>query len=130
MFQEASKTFENTSTEQQQFADNLFRYLQIEYSSINLTESINQLDSVAIKKVLLQLLFEYGFLHNNNFNFNMVFEDIVEMFDFGKKTINEIKDTIQNIYKLRGVEGFSWFNPAIIEQDFFIDLEIEEFLDQ
>ncbi|WP_239700886.1 hypothetical protein [Mammaliicoccus sp. D-M17] len=130
LFQEASKTFENTSTEQQQFADNLFRYLQIEYSSINLTESINQLDSVAIKKVLLQLLLEYGFLHNNNFNFNMVFEDIVEMFDFGNKTINEIKDTIQNIYKLRGVEGFSWFNPAIIEQDFFIDLEIEEFLDQ
>lgn len=130
LFQEASKTFENTSTEQQQFADNLFRYLQIEYSSINLTESINQLDSVAIKKVLLQLLLEYGFLNNRTFNFNRTFEEIVEMFDFGNKTINEIKDTIQNIFQLRGVDGFSWFNPVILEHEFFIDLEIEEYLDQ
>src|SRR5699024_5229637 len=130
LFQEASKTFENTSTEQQQFADNLFRYLQIEYSSINLTESINQLDSVAIKKVLLQLLLEYGFLNNRTFNFNRTFEEIVEMFDFGNKTINQIKDTIQNIFQLRGVDGFSWFNPVILEHEFFIDLEIEEYLDQ
>ncbi|WP_210143361.1 hypothetical protein [Staphylococcus sp. GDY8P193P] len=130
LFQEASKTFENTSTEQQQFADNLFRYLQIEYSSINLTESINQLDSVAIKKVLLQLLLEYGFLNNNNFKVNKGFEEIVEMFDFGNKTINEIKDTIQNIYQLRGIEGFSWFNPVPKEHEYFIDLEIEEYLDQ
>ncbi len=130
LFQEASKTFENTSTEQQQFADNLFRYLQIEYSSINLTESINQLDSVAIKKVLLQLLLEYGFLNNNNFKVNNGFEEIVEMFDFGNKTINEIKDTIQNIYQLRGIEGFSWFNPVPKEHEYFIDLEIEEYLDQ
>lgn len=130
LFQEASKTFENTSTEQQKFADNLFRYLQIEYSSINLTESINQLDSVAIKKVLLQLLLEYGFLNNRTFNFNRTFEEIVEMFDFGNKTINQIKDTIQNIFQLRGVDGFSWFNPVILEHEFFIDLEIEEYLDQ
>lgn len=130
LFQEASKTFENTSTEQQQFADNLFRYLQIEYSSINLTESINQLDSVAIKKVLLQLLLEYGFLNNNNFKVNNGFEEIVKMFDFGNKTINEIKDTIQNIYQLRGIEGFSWFNPVPKEHEYFIDLEIEEYLDQ
>ncbi len=130
LFQEASKTFENTSTEQQQFADNLFRYLQIEYSSINITESINQLDSVAIKKVLLQLLLEYGFLNNNNFKVNNGFEEIVEMFDFGNKTINEIKDTIQNIYQLRGIEGFSWFNPVPKEHEYFIDLEIEEYLDQ
>lgn len=100
--QEASKTFEYTSAEQQQFADNLFRYLQIEYSSVNLSESINHLDSIATKKVLLQLLLEYGFLNNNNFNFNREFEDIVEMFDFANKTINQIKDTIQNIYQLRG----------------------------
>ncbi|HCT5275630.1 TPA: hypothetical protein OT054_002763, partial [Staphylococcus aureus] len=130
LFQEASKTFENTSTEQQQFADNLFRYLQIEYSSINLTESIYQLDSVAIKKILLQLLLEYGFLNNNNFKVNNGFEEIVEMFDFGNKTINEIKDTIQNIYQLRGIEGFSWFNPVPKEHEYFIDLEIEEYLDQ
>lgn len=108
----------------------MFRYLQIEYSSINLTESINQLDSVAIKKVLLQLLLEYGFLNNRTFNFNRTFEEIVEMFDFGNKTINQIKDTIQNIFQLRGVDGFSWFNPVILEHEFFIDLEIEEYLDQ
>lgn len=130
LLQEASKTFEFTSVEQQQFADNLFRYLQIEHSTLNLTDSINQLDSVAIKKVLLQLLLEYGFLNNRTFNFNRNFEEIVEMFDFGNKTINQIKDTIQNIFQLRGVDGFSWFNPFILEHDFFIDLEIEEYLDQ
>src|SRR5699024_5636321 len=125
LFQEASKNFENTSKEQQ-FADNLFRYLQIEYSSINLTESINQLDSVAIKKVLLQLLLEYGFLNNNNFKVNNGFEEIVEMFDFGNKTINEIKDTIQNIYKLRGIECFSWFNPVPKKHEKYIHLDIKE----
>lgn len=130
LLQEASKTFEFTSVEQQQFADNLFRYLQIEHSTLNLADSINQLDSVAIKKVLLQLLLEYGFLNNRTFNFNRNFEEIVEMFDFGNKTINQIKDTIQNIFQLRGVDGFSWFNPVILEHDFFIDLEIEEYLDQ
>lgn len=130
LLQEASKTFENTTIEQQQFADNLFRYLQLEHSTVNLPESINQLDSIAIKKVLLQLLLEYGFLNSNNFIFNSEFQEIVEMFDFGNRTINEIKDTIQNIYQLRGVEGFSWFNPAILEHEFFIDLEIEEYLEQ
>ncbi|MDT0672175.1 hypothetical protein [Staphylococcus chromogenes] len=130
LLQEASKTFELTSVEQQQFADNLFRYLQIEHSTLNLADSINQLDSVAIKKVLLQLLLEYGFLNNRTFNFNRNFEEIVEMFDFGDKTINQIKDTIKNIFQLRGVDGFSWFNPVILEHDFFIDLEIEEYLDQ
>ena len=130
LLQEASKTFELTSVEQQQFADNLFRYLQIEHSTLNLADSINQLDSVAIKKVLLQLLLEYGFLNNRTFNFNRNFEEIVEMFDFGNKTINQIKDTIQNIFQLRGVDGFSWFNPVILEHEFFIDLEIEESSDQ
>ncbi|WP_353463093.1 hypothetical protein PYH58_00520 [Mammaliicoccus sciuri] len=103
LLQEASKTFENTTVEQQQFADSLFRYLQLEHSTVNLSESINQLDSIAIKKVLLQLLLEYGFLNSNNFNFNSGFQEIVEMFDFGNRTINELKDTIQNIYQLRGV---------------------------
>ena len=130
LLQEASKTFENTTVEQQQFADSLFRYLQLEHSTVNLPESINQLDSIAIKKVLLQLLLEYGFLNNNNFNFNSGFQEIVEMFDFGNRTITEIRDTIQNIYLLRGVEGFSWFNPVILEHEFFIDLEIEEYLEQ
>src|SRR5699024_11254313 len=51
-------------------------------------------------------------------------------FDFSNKTINQIKDTIQNIFQLRGVDGFSWFNPVILEHEFFIDLEIEEYLDQ
>src|SRR5699024_1416366 len=96
----------------------------------NLADSINQLDSVAIKKVLLQLLLEYGFLNKRNFDFNGKFEEIVEMFDFGNKTINQIKDTIQNIFQLRGVDGFSWFNPVILEHEFFIDLEIEGYLDQ
>ncbi|MGW8021937.1 hypothetical protein ACWEX6_09125 [Staphylococcus xylosus] len=130
LLQEASKTFEHTTVEQQQFADSLFRYLQLEHSTVNLPESINQLDSIAIKKVLLQLLLEYGFLNNRTFNFNRNFEEIVEMFDFGNKTINQIKDTIQNIFQLRGVDGFSWFNPVILEHEFFIDLEIEESSDQ
>lgn len=130
LLQEASKTFEHTTVEQQQFADSLFRYLQLEHSTVNLPESINQLDSIAIKKVLLQLLLEYGFLNNRTFNFNRTFEEIVEMFDFGNKTINQIKDTIQNIFQLRGVDGFSWFNPVILEHEFFIDLEIEESSDQ
>ncbi|MEQ6181760.1 hypothetical protein AAG738_04310 [Staphylococcus saprophyticus] len=130
LLQEASETFELTSIEQQHFANNLFRYLQIEHSTLNLADSINQLDSVAIKKVLLQLLLEYGFLNKRNFDFNGKFEEIVEMFDFGNKTINQIKDTIQNIFQLRGVDGFSWFNPVILEHEFFIDLEIEGYLDQ
>lgn len=130
LLQEASKTFEHTTVEQQQFADSLFRYLQLEHSTVNLPESINQLDSIAIKKVLLQLLLEYGFLNNRTFNFNRNFEEIVEMFDFGNKTINQIKDTIQNIFQLRGVDGFSWFNPVILEHEFFIDLEIEESSDK
>lgn len=59
-------------------------------------------------------------LNNRTFNFNRNFEEIVEMFDFGNKTINQIKDTIQNIFQLRGVDGFSWFNPVILEHDFLL----------
>lgn len=126
LLQKASTTFEHTSEDQKDFADNVFRYLNIEYSKVNLVEAINQLDSVTSKKLLLQLLLEYGFLSNNDFGFNNAFEDIVELFDFGNKIINEIKNTIQNIYRLRGVEGFSWFNPVIIDDDFILDLEIDE----
>ncbi|MCW9138042.1 hypothetical protein NMQ15_07765 [Staphylococcus haemolyticus] len=130
LLQEASKTFENTSENQKYFADSLFRYLNIEYSTINLVESVNQLDSVTTKKVLLQLLLEYGFLNDNNFEFNSKFEEIVELFDFGNKTIKEIKNTVNNIYKLRGIEGFSWFNSVTIDDDFILDLDIEDDLSQ
>ncbi|MGX8003919.1 hypothetical protein ACWTWI_01770 [Staphylococcus hominis] len=130
LLQEASKTFENTSENQKYFADSLFRYLNIEYSTINLVEAVNQLDSVTTKKVLLQLLLEYGFLNDNNFEFNSKFEKIVELFDFGNKTIKEIKNTVNNIYKLRGIEGFSWFSSVTIDGDFILDLDIEDDLSQ
>lgn len=75
-------------------------------------------------------MLEYGFLNDNNFEFNSKFEKIVELFDFGNKTIKEIKNTVNNIYKLRGIEGFSWFSSVTIDDEFILDLDIEDDLSQ
>src|SRR5699024_2490322 len=65
------------------------------------------------------MLLEYGFLHNLNFEFNEDFETIVDLFDFGNRTIKEVKKSITDIHRLRGVEGFIWFAEEINQDDTF-----------
>lgn len=54
-------------------------------------------------------------------------EDILDEFDFGRKTIDEIKSHINNTYKLRGYAGFIdkyiSFEFEELDEEFYIDLE-------
>lgn len=58
------------------------------------------------KKKILACCMEYIFLKHCVFDSLELYEEFIEEFDFGNKTIKELKNQIENIYRLRGEEGF------------------------
>lgn len=124
LLQEAATTFNETSQDQKEFADKTLRYLGVPNSDAEVGKAVESIDSISTKKVILQILLEYGFLSNKDFVLNNEFEDLVDYFDFGNKTIKKIKEKIKEIYNLRGVEGFTWFTNFEEEYINYFDFEL------
>lgn len=124
----AAYSFEETNDEQRDFADKLLRYLNVAATEVDLEKAIDSIDSNASRKLLFQILLEYGYLKNNDFDFNDYFQELLDLFDFGNKTIREIEQKIVDIYRLRGAEGFSWFVRMDVaeESSFKIEMDIDE----
>lgn len=125
---EASNLFDETSEEQKQFANSILLYIDRQYMEVDIKAAIDKIDAISSRRVIAQMLLEYGFLHRLNFEFDEGFETIVDLFEFSTHSIEEIKKSIINIYKLRGVEGFTWFSNSIVEEDTF-NLEFEAEID-
>ena len=72
---------------------------------------------------------EYLFLFNNDMSYFDKFNTLYETFDFGFKTINEIKNKINEMYATLGVQGFldKYNEMDIVNEDIFI-LDIDETL--
>lgn len=125
ILQEAATTFNETSQDQKEFADKTLRYLGVSNSDVEVEKAIESIDSTSTKKVILQILLEYGFLSNKDFVLNNEFENLVDYFDFGNKTVRSIKEKIKEIYNLRGIEGFTWFTNFEEEYTNYFDFELD-----
>lgn len=121
-----ASTYVHTSEDQKEFADKTLRYLGVNNSSIEIENAIESLDSTSKRKVLLQILLEYGFLYNKDFDFKEEFEEIIDYFDFGNKTIKSLKSKIEDIYHLRGIDGFTWFINYEDNYNDYFEFEIEK----
>lgn len=125
ILQEAATTFNETSQDQKEFADKTLRYLGVSNSDVEVEKAIESIDSTSTKKVILQILLEYGFLSNKDFVLNNEFENLVDYFDFGNKTVRSIKEKIKEIYNFRGIEGFTWFTNFEEEYTNYFDFELD-----
>lgn len=122
--------FEHVTEEQQAYANALLTYIEVDPQTIDIHKAINSLNSIDTKKVMLQCCMEYGFLQYFNFDFLEEIEGTLEEFDFGNKTIKEIVTKVENLYKLRGKDGFidkyGGYDFTEPNEIFYIDLEDEE----
>jgi len=99
--------FGNLNVAQQKYNDAVLRYIDIiDPQQIDLSKTLNEVTDNTIRKKMLICTMELAFLHEMNFDFEDNFSVFIDEFDFGGKTIKEIKEGIQRSYKLRGIEGF------------------------
>lgn len=84
-FYELMNQFDQVSTDQQQYANNLLNYLESSAHPINLHKALASISNIEVKKLILASCLEYCFLSNLDFNFPEGVEGIIEEFDFGIK---------------------------------------------
>ncbi|SFB19902.1 MULTISPECIES: hypothetical protein [unclassified Bacillus (in: firmicutes)] len=121
--------FEGISVDQQQYANNLLNYLEVDAQNIELHASLASINDIEAKKKILTSCLEYSFLNTLDFELPDGVEDIIDEFDFGNKTIREIKTKITSLYRLRGKQGFIDKYSAdeeAYEEEFYV--EMSEFL--
>lgn len=95
----------DASEEQIKFANAVVNYLGVDIQMENPTAALANMKNEQKKKILACCM-EYMFLRSCAFDFLDVYEDFIEEFDFGNKTIKELKNQIESMYRLRGDEGF------------------------
>lgn len=101
-----SNKFGKLNEKQQKFITSVFQYINIIEPDVNVTfEAVENIDNINIQKAILRVLMELMFLKNNNFNFMDNFEEVLQYFSINKKGISEIKEYIQKIYDIVGVQG-------------------------
>lgn len=117
------------SDNQTEYAHILFNKLGIEEKEINPSATIESIKNIDSKKLILTCCMEYLFLFNNDISYLDKFNTLYETFDFGLKTINEIKNKINEMYATLGVQGFldKYKEMDIVNEDIFI-LDIDETL--
>ena len=124
LFYDLMQRFDDVSETQRNYANSVLNYLDVEAQQIHMSESINSINNINKKKKILTCCLEYSFLNQLNFNFPVEIEGLVDEFDFGNKTIREIKSNIQALYNLRGVGGFidRYGNYDEITESFYTDI--------
>lgn len=121
------------SDNQKKYAHIILSYLGVDGQEINLSSSIESIRNIDSKKKILMCCMEYLFLYNTDLSYLDNFNTLYEEFDFGHKTINEIKNIISNTYQLRGVQGFiDKYNQInkMDEDSFLFDIHIPETIEE
>lgn len=121
----------NSSEEQKRYANIVLEYIGTDATVDNLSYAIEKMENEDRKKVLTCCI-EYMFLANGKMEIPDTLQDFIDEFDFGNKTISEIKEQTMNMYNLRGIDGFyGKYNSesySTIENEFefeFADSQIE-----
>lgn len=120
---------EGASDEQKRFANEVLLYIDTDVRMDNPIAFLDELD-VDSKRKILACCMEYIFLKDFSSDSFIAYRNFIDEFDFGNKTISGIKEHINSLYGLRGVEGFyskyatGTFNG--IEMSFKVDFDAED----
>ncbi len=120
----------NKSSEaQMNYANAAITYLAVDVQMDNPTSVFDAMD-IDSKRRIFSCCMEYIFLRDCTFDACKEYEEFIEEFDFGNKTIDAIKEQIMQLYSLRGSEGFyskyKVDNFEDIEDVFVVDIELQE----
>lgn len=128
---ELSKCFDQLLYEQQLYANSILIYLNVVENELKLKHALEKINNLQHKKFIFQLGLEYIFLNDYSLQMNAEVTSLMEEFDFGKKTIDGIKNKVASIYKLRGIEGFlNRLNIEIIEDVFTMEFDELPFIEE
>lgn len=98
--------FGKLNQEQQKFTASVFKYINIIEPDMNVSfEAVENIENVKTQKAILRAVMELMFLKNNNFGFMANFDEVIQYFSINRKGIVEIKEYIQKIYDIVGVQG-------------------------
>lgn len=118
-----------SSEKQKNYANAVTSYLGVDVQMDNPTSVFDAMD-VESKKRIFACCMEYVFLRDCTFDEYGEYEEFIEEFDLGNKTVKSIKEQILSLYHLRGCEGFyskyKADNFKDIEDTFFVDIELQE----
>lgn len=92
----------NPSQDQQDFASIVQRYIGESAQMDNPLGALANVEESARKKILATCM-QYMYLKSHSFN--DIDNDVVSEFDLGGKTIKSIKEQIDNVMRLNGVDG-------------------------
>lgn len=129
-----NQKYGDSSDEQKAFANAVLKYLGV--ADVQMDNPFTKLGNLNndSKRKILACCMEYMFLKDCTEECIDEYEDVLDEFDFGRKTLKEISRQIKAIYNLRGVEGFySKYQDDTFEDfedsfyaDFLENAEIEE----
>lgn len=121
--------FNYISDEQREFANNVLKYLDVHAQAIDLHASLSSISHIEVKRKILTASLEYCFLNEFHFDLPDRVEEIIDEFDFGNKTVTEVKSKITALYNLRGVGGFmdKYGKGDGYEESFYIEMPEDSF---
>ncbi len=130
-----SKIGELPSPEQQKYADNVVRSMNVEADIRNISEALSHIKEET-RRIMAACCLEYLFLNNLSFDISSEAEDFLDEFDLGNKTIRTLKSRVLSTFDLRGEDGliekYSLHNADAIPSDFSFevkDVEIAKILE-
>lgn len=99
---------EEVTQYQQDYLRAIRAYLQVKnvqnYVDLSVIENIESLND---QKAILQTIMEFLFIENADHHYMEEYEDVIDFFSVNKKSIKEIKECIDTIYKATGLKGLS-----------------------
>ena len=120
------------SDNQLEYSRILFNKLEVDSVETIIGSSIEFVKNVDSKKIILNCCMEYLFLFNNELSYLDNFDLFFEKFDFGVKTLTEIKENIQETYQILGYPGlidkYKELN-MIDKYSFTLDIDYKEEID-
>lgn len=116
----------NASEAQKKFANAVMSYLDTDVQMDNPTSALEKMDKDTNRRIL-SCCMEYMFLRDCTQESFADYEEFIDEFDFGNKTVNNIKMQIGSQYSLRGVDGFflKYASENFEELDEFFSIEID-----
>lgn len=122
-----SEKYEGSSDNQKRFYNSLCLYIKTDGVQMdNPYSAFDRLDSDSKLRIFFTCM-EYFFLYDCSDDSYDKYEDEIDEFDIGNKTIKQVKQQIKTLYDARGVEGFvnkfESYNNERLMDSFFVEFD-------
>ena len=121
---ETAKKIGVSSLDQRDFASIVQHYIGENAQMSDPFKALEGVDESSRKKILATCM-EYMYLKSHSFE--DIDEDVVKEFDLGEKTIKSIKDQIESVLQLNGIEGlfYRYQVDEVEDVDEFFDIDLD-----